>query len=151
MPNEGLGVGFGGRGFNARFHLQAFRAVRDADVLGVWSPNSKHAEETAALARALDLGQARTYRSLAEMVTDSAIDALWLCGPNHTRVANVEEIVDAVTRGKGTLNGIACEKLLARNVAEATRGTELVQRAGVAHGYLQTQSSPPPVPPDQPP
>jgi predicted dehydrogenase len=139
MPNQRLGVGFVGSGFNARFHLQAFRAVRDADVLGVWSPNGKHAEETAALARALDLGQARTYRSLAEMVADSAIDALWLCGPNHTRIANVEEIVDAVTRGKGTLKGIACEKPLARNVAEATRVTELVKRAGIPHGYLENQ------------
>jgi predicted dehydrogenase len=139
MPNQRLGVGFVGSGFNARFHLQAFRAVRDADVLGVWSPNGKHAEETAALARALDLGQARTYRSLAEMVTDAAIDALWLCGPNHTRVANVEEIADAVTRGKGTLKGIACEKPLARNVAEATRVTELVKRAGIPHGYLENQ------------
>jgi predicted dehydrogenase len=139
MPNQRLGVGFVGSGFNARFHLQAFRAVRDADVLGVWSPNGKHAEETAAVARALDLGQARTYRSLAEMVTDAAIDALWLCGPNHTRVANVEEIADAVTRGKGTLKGIACEKPLARNVAEATRVTELVKRAGIPHGYLENQ------------
>jgi predicted dehydrogenase len=139
MPKQRLGVGFVGSGFNARFHLQAFRAVRDADVLGVWSPNGTHAEETAALARALDVGQARTYRSLAEMVTDSAIDALWLCGPNHARVANVEEIVDAVTRGKGTLKGIACEKPLARNVAEATRVAELVKRAGIPHGYLENQ------------
>jgi predicted dehydrogenase len=139
MPSQRLGVGFVGSGFNARFHLQAFRAVRDADVLGVWSPNGKHAEETAALARALDVGQARTYRSLAEMVADSAIDALWLCGPNHARVANVEEIVEAVTRGKGTLKGLACEKPLARNVAEATRVTELVKRAGIPHGYLENQ------------
>ena len=30
-----LGIGFVGSGFNARFHMQAFRAVRDADVRGV--------------------------------------------------------------------------------------------------------------------
>jgi predicted dehydrogenase len=141
MPNTRLGVGFVGSGFNARFHLQAFRAVRDADVLGVWSPNGKHADEMAALARTLDLGQARTYRSLAEMVTDSAIDALWLCGPNHARIENVEEIADAVTRGKGALKGIACEKPLARNVAEATRVRELVKRAGIPHGYLENRRS----------
>ena len=38
-----LGVGFIGSGFNARFHMQGFRSVRDADVLGVWSPNKKNA------------------------------------------------------------------------------------------------------------
>ena len=51
MPNARLGVGFVGSGFNARFHIQAWRGVRDADVLGVWSPSAKNAGEAAALAR----------------------------------------------------------------------------------------------------
>ena len=124
-----LGVGFIGSGFNARFHLQAFQAVRDADVLGVWSPSKKRAEAAAALARRLDVGQAKAYRSIAELVADPAIDALWLCGPNFVRVENVEEIADAVSQGKGELKGIACEKPLARNVAEAKRVTDLVKKA----------------------
>src|SRR5207245_8663741 len=103
-----------GSGFNARFHLHAFQAVRDADVRGVWSPTKQHAEETAALARHLDLGQTNAYRSIAEMVADPAIDALWLCGRNDTRIENMEEITDAVVRGTGELKGIACEKPLAR-------------------------------------
>src|SRR2546427_766121 len=49
MPDKRLGVGFIGSGFNARFHLQAFQAVRDADVLGVWSPTRKRAEKTAGI------------------------------------------------------------------------------------------------------
>ena len=39
-----LGVGFIGSGFNARFHIQSFTGVRDADVRGVWSPNAKNAK-----------------------------------------------------------------------------------------------------------
>ena len=139
MTHTRLGVGIVGSGFNARFHLQAFRAVRDADVLGVWSPTATHAVETAALARRLDVGEARPFRSIAEMVADPAIDALWVCGRNDARVGNLEEIADAVTRGKGQLKGIACEKPLARNVAEATRVVELAERAGVMHGYLENQ------------
>ena len=139
MTDRRLGVGFIGSGFNARFHLQAFQAVRDADVLGVFSPNKKHAEEAAALARRLDVGQAKVYRSIAELVADPAIDALWLCGPNFARIENVEEIADTVTGGKGELKGVACEKPLARNVAEAKRVTELVKRAGIATGYLENQ------------
>jgi len=139
MPDKRLGVGFIGSGFNARFHLQAFQAVRDADVLGVWSPTRKRAEETAALARRLDLGQTKVYRSIAEMVADPAIDALWLCGRNDARIENVEEIVEAVTRGKGQLTGVACEKPLARNLAEAKRVAELVKTAGITHGYLEDQ------------
>src|SRR5256885_2199306 len=72
-----LGVGFVGSGFNARFHLQGLQAVRDADVLGVWSPNGKHAEDMAAQARRLDLGPAKAHRSIAEMVADPGIDAPW--------------------------------------------------------------------------
>ncbi len=134
-----LGIGVVGSGFNARFHLQAFAAVRDADVLGIWSPNRQHADETAALARRLDVGQAKAFPSIAAMVADPAIDAIWLCGPNHARIANVEEITEAVTRGKARLKGIACEKPLARNVAEATRVLELTRQAGLAHGYLENQ------------
>jgi predicted dehydrogenase len=140
-----LGIGIVGSGFNARFHLQAFAAVRDADVLGVWSPNRTRAEEAAALARRLDVGQAKPFPSIAAMVADPAIDAVWLCGPNHARIANFEEISDALTRGKAALRGIACEKPLARNVAEAKRVVELVTRAGVPHGYLENQRFAPPV------
>ena len=134
-----LGVGFVGSGFNARFHLRAFRAVRDADVLGVWSPNPQRAQEMATMARDLDVGAAKPYRSIAAMVADPAIGALWLCGPNFARIANVEEIADTVKSGKGELRGIACEKPLARNVAEAMRVTELVTQAGITHGYLEDQ------------
>jgi predicted dehydrogenase len=138
-PKQRLGVGFIGSGFNARFHMQAWRGVRDADVLGVWSPNKKNAASAAELARSLDIGAAKSYGSIAEMVADPAIDAIWLTGPNHARIENVEEIVDTIDRGRGTLAGIACEKPLGRNVAEAKRITELVKRAGLKHGYLENQ------------
>jgi predicted dehydrogenase len=134
-----LGVGFVGSGFNARFHMQAFRGVRDADVRGVWSPDAEHAAAAAALARSLDIGPARPYGSITQMIADPAIDALWLTGPNHTRVENIEEIVHALARGASTLRGIACEKPLARTVKEAQHITRLIKRAGIAHGYLENQ------------
>jgi predicted dehydrogenase len=134
-----LGVGFIGSGFIARFHIQSWLAVRDADILGIWSPNAARAGEAASLARALGVGEAKAYKSITEMVADPAIDAIWLCGPNHRRVENLEEIVAALKAGKGKLVGIACEKPLARNVAEAKRCVELIEQAGVLHGYLEDQ------------
>jgi len=134
-----LGIGFIGSGFNARFHIQAFQAVRDAEVLGIWSPNTKNAEDAAALSRRLDVGAAKPYKSIAAMLDDPVIDAVWLTGPNFARIENVEEISDAVQRGRATLAGIACEKPLGRNVSEAKRVTELVQHAGLQHGYLENQ------------
>jgi predicted dehydrogenase len=139
MSGPRLGIGIVGSGFNAGFHLQAFAAVRDAEVRGVWSPNAGNAAAAAALARRLDVGEARPFRSIAKMVADPGIDALWLCGPNQARVENVEEIADAIERGQGQLRGLACEKPLARNVAEAKRVLELVRRAGIPHGYLENQ------------
>jgi predicted dehydrogenase len=139
MPGQRLGIGFIGSGFNARFHMQAFRCVRDADVLGVWSPNQKNAAAAARYARELDVGEAKAYKSITAMVADPAIDAIWLNGPNHARIENVEEICDAVRSGKGTLKGIACEKPLGRTVAEAKHVTKLVEQAGIMHGYLENQ------------
>ena len=138
-PKARLGVGFIGSGFNARFHMQGWRTVRDADVLGVWSPNQKNSASAARLARDLDVGDAKPYASISDMVADPAIDAIWLTGPNHARIENVEEIVDAIERGKGTLAGLACEKPLARNVGEAKRVCDLVARVGLATGYLENQ------------
>jgi predicted dehydrogenase len=108
-------------------------------VLGIWSPNLKNAASAAKLARDLEVGDAKPYASISDMVADPAIDAIWLTGPNHARIENVEEIVDAIERGKGTLAGLACEKPLARNVAEAKRVCELAERVGLATGYLENQ------------
>jgi predicted dehydrogenase len=134
-----LGIGFIGSGFNARFHMQAFQAVRDCEIRGVWSPNRKNAESAAAYARQLDIGPCRPFRSIGAMVVDPEIDAIWLCGPNQARVENVEELTDPIMRGHAELVGIACEKPLARNVAEAKTLRGLVARAGLKHGYLENQ------------
>ena len=136
---EQLGVGFIGSGFNTRFHIQGWRGVRDAEVLGVWSPNATNAASAAKLARDIDVGEARTYKTIGDMVADPAIDAIWLCGPNHARISNVEEIVAAIKAGRGTLRGIACEKPLGRTVAEALQIQKMVKSVGVPTGYLENQ------------
>jgi predicted dehydrogenase len=134
-----LGVGFIGSGFNARFHMQGWRAVREADIRGVWSPNANNAASAAAFARSLDVGDAKPYKSIADMVADPMIDAIWLTGPNQARVENVEQIVHAIEKGRGTLKGLACEKPLARNVAEAKHVRDLAARVRLATGYLENQ------------
>jgi predicted dehydrogenase len=73
------------------------------------------------------------------MVVDPAIDAVWICGPNQARVENIEELVDPIMRGHGELVGVACEKPLARTVAEGKMLTSAVNQAGLKHGYLENQ------------
>jgi len=138
MSSSRLGLGFIGSGFITRFHIHSMIGVREVDVRGVWSPDPDHARSAAALARDLDVGPARAFASVEAMVSDPDIDAIWLCGPNHTRVANMEAICAAVKAG-ATLRGLACEKPLARTVAEAKRVKRLVDAAGLRHGYLENQ------------
>jgi predicted dehydrogenase len=139
MTESKLGIGFIGSGFVTQFHLQAWRGVRDADVLGVYSPNTEHAEATAKRARELRVGNARAFKSIEEMIAAPEIDCVWLCGPNHLRVQNMQAICDAIQLGKGKLIGIACEKPLARNVREARCMVHLVEQSALLHGYLEDQ------------
>lgn len=134
-----LGIGFIGSGFITRFHIKSFLAVRNCEIRGIWSPNKKHAREAAELAASLRLGEAKAFKSIEEMVASPDIDAIWICGPNHKRVENIEAIVKTIKSGKGALKGIAIEKPLARNVAEAKKVVELIEESGVLHGYLEDQ------------
>src|SRR5437870_1835942 len=47
MGKDRLGIGIIGSGFNARFHLKAFVGVRDADIRGIWSPNTNNSADAA--------------------------------------------------------------------------------------------------------
>ncbi len=134
-----LGIGIVGAGFVARFHIRSFVGVRDADILGIVSRTEKRAEEAAALARELGVGEARVYKSITEMVASPEIDALWICSPNYTRLEVMEEITEAVISGKGELIGVACEKPLGRNVSEAKKMLELARKANLLDGYLENQ------------
>jgi predicted dehydrogenase len=139
MPTAPLGIGIIGSGFNARFHMQAFQAVRDCQVRAVWSPNRQNAESAARYANRLDIGPCKAVRSIAQMVSDPEVDAVWISGPNHARIANIEELCDPIMRGRAELAGVACEKPLGRNVAEARTVLALAQKAGLRHGYLENQ------------
>lgn len=139
MAKKRLGVGIVGGGFIARFHIRSWVGVRDADILGIVSRRKETAQEAAALARTLGVGEAKAYDSVTEMVANPDIDAIWICAPNFTRIEIMEEIVNALERGKGELIGVTCEKPLGRNVKEAKRMLELVQKAGLLDGYLENQ------------
>jgi predicted dehydrogenase len=134
-----LGVGIVGSGFIARFHVMAWRSVRDADLTAIGSRNSKTAEELAALARELGVGDPRVHTDPAELARDPRVDAVWLCSPNYLRVEQVGAITGEVNAGRAELVGLACEKPLARNLAEAREVVRLVQQAGLLHGYLENQ------------
>ena len=134
-----LGIGFIGGGFITRFHIQSLIGVRDCDVIGVMSKTKSSAEESCALARKLRVGDAEVYNSVTDMISNPNIHALWICAPNFTRIEIMEEIVSAIESGKGELIGVACEKPLGRNVAEARQMLALAKRVNLLDGYLENQ------------
>jgi len=139
MTKGRLGIGMVGGGFVAQFHVRSWVGVRDADIRGVVTRRSSSAEELGSLAQKLHVGAPKIFRSVSDMVADPNVDALWICAPNYTRVEIMEEIVDTLEAGKGELVGVACEKPLGRNAAEASKMLELVQRTGLLDGYLENQ------------
>ncbi|MCH8069183.1 MAG: Gfo/Idh/MocA family oxidoreductase [Candidatus Marinimicrobia bacterium] len=139
MSKKRLGIGFIGGGFISRFHIRSLIGVRDVDVIGVLSRTKKSAEETASLSREIGVGDAKVFESIMEMVADPDIDALWICSPNFTRLEVMEEIVAAIESGRGGLVGVTCEKPLGRNVAEARKMLQLVQKVELLDGYLENQ------------
>lgn len=139
MGKKRMGVGFIGAGFITHFHIRSWLGVRDADIRGVFSRTEKRAEEAAALARKLNVGEAKAYKSITDMVADPIINALWICAPNFCRLENMEEIVHALESGKGELIGVTCEKPLGRNVKEAKGMLKLAQKANLLDGYLENQ------------
>ena len=139
MEKKRLGIGFLGGGFISRFHIQSLLGVRDVDVTGVFSKTKQSAEGTAELANDLGVGPAKAFNSITEMIADPGVDAIWVCSPNYARIETFEEIANAVNSDKGKLIGVACEKPLGRNVAEAKKVLELTQNAGLLDGYFENQ------------
>jgi predicted dehydrogenase len=134
-----LRIGFIGSGFIARFHLQALCGVRHAVAAGVYSPRAERRESFAAAAQALDVGPCKPYASLEAMLTSGEIDAVWLCNPNYVRLEAMSEIHRLLMEGRSNIRAIACEKPLARTLAEAREMLRLVEECGLNHGYLENQ------------
>ncbi|MEO1574660.1 MAG: Gfo/Idh/MocA family oxidoreductase [Pseudomonadota bacterium] len=134
-----LRVGFIGSGLIARFHLAAFETVRDADIVAVFSPTAAHRDAFAALANERGVGPCTPCASLDELLATPDLDAIWVLAPNHTRVAVMDAIADAVQSGASSVRAVACEKPLARTLPEAEHILKRINDAGLLHGYLENQ------------
>jgi len=136
---ETLRIGMIGSGFIAKFHLQSLIGVRNVAVTGVYSTTAARREALARLANEMDLGPCAAFDSLAAMATSGTVDALWILAPNYVRLEHMREISALQKSGRVRLVGVACEKPLARTVAEAREMLRLAEDAGLNHGYLENQ------------
>ena len=138
-PRQRLRIGFVGSGFIAHFHLKSLVGVRNVDVTGVYSRNAEKRDRFAAAVAELDLGTCRMHDSLESLLQADDIDAIWILSPNYTRLDTMRVIHAEVKAGRSKLFAVACEKPLARTIAEAREMLRLAEDARLNHGYLENQ------------
>jgi predicted dehydrogenase len=126
--------GMVGGGFITMFHLRALEQVRGVEVAGLVS--RRPPEQAAQYVRQHGLGEGRIFPSIKEMAPH--VDVIALFGPNFTRLAAVQEVVDAVKAG-APLKGVICEKPLGRNLAEARRLVALINEVKLPNAYFENQ------------
>lgn len=139
LPKERLRVGFVGTGFIAQFHLKSLVGVRNIDVVGVYSRSNEKREHFVKLARELGLGVCKNHDSLESLLGDPTLDAVWILSPNYTRLDVMRTLNAEIKAGRSGVFAVACEKPLARTVAEAREMVRLAEDAGLNHGYLENQ------------
>lgn len=115
-----------GTGLIGMFYTQALHGQRNRDrVVSVYS---RRAERAAAFAQEYGIGHHTT--DLAEAINhpDSQVVVIGLPNIQHEEAVRL-----CCEAGKAVL----CTKPLGRNAAEAKRMLEMVEKAGVFHGYLE--------------
>lgn len=132
--NKNLKIGYVGSGFIAKFLTIAMTQVRNCELTAIYDRGG--AGELAAYAKKNGLGDPVLYSSIKEMCNHC--DAIAIYSPNHTRLAVMEEIAEAVKQG-APLKGVICEKPLGRTIAEAQRMSEMAKEANLLTAYFENQ------------
>ena len=139
LPREKLRVGLVGTGFIAEFHLRSMVAVRNVDVTGVYSRNPDNRARICRLVDTLGLGACKSHDSLEALFQADDVDAIWILSPNYTRLDVMRVLHREVKEGRSKVFAVACEKPLARTIAEAREMLALAEDGGFNHGYLENQ------------
>ena len=139
MTRDKLRVGFVGTGFIAQFHLKSMVGVRNVEVTGVYSRQDANRKRFCSLVSELELGTCKNHDSLESLLRDDQVDAIWILAPNYTRLETMRTIHAEVKAGRSKVFAVACEKPLAKTIAEAQEMVSLANDAKLNHGYLENQ------------
>jgi predicted dehydrogenase len=121
-----------GTGLIGMFYTMTLHRQRGGDR--VHTVYSRTEERAKAFAR--EWGIPKATNDLAAAINDPETDVVVIGLPNHR---HLEAAVMAAEAGKTVL----CTKPLARNAAEAREMLEVVEKAGIFHGYLEDLVYPP--------
>lgn len=115
-----IGAAVIGSGFIGTVHIQALRRI-GVNVHGLLGSSAERAERHAA-----DLGVARAYGTLDELLDDDRVEVVHVTSPNHLHVSQVRQIVAAARH-------VVCEKPLAMTSAESGELVRLVGGRGIVN------------------
>jgi predicted dehydrogenase len=122
LPESKLGIGVVGAGFIVRdCHLVAY-ADAEFQVVGITSRSLEKAREVAALRKV-----PKVYRSLEELLEDSAVEVLDIAVPPHEQPGVIRRVLAHQRR----VRGILAQKPLAMSYPEAAALVQACERAGV--------------------
>ena len=139
MIRDKLRVGFIGTGFIAHFHLKSMIGVRNVEVTGVYSRQESNRKKFCDAVEQLGIGHCKSHATLESLLQDPDVDAIWILSPNYTRLGVMRTIHAEVKAGRSKVFAVACEKPLARTIAEAKEMVHLANDAKLNHGYLENQ------------
>jgi predicted dehydrogenase len=120
-------IGILGAGFVADFYLRALQHVRGQEVTAIAASRPEKAAEVAARYEVPD-----AVTGIDALVKRDDVDLVLVALPHDLHVEAVTAAADA---GKA----LVCTKPLGRDAAEAQRCLDVVERAGVWHGYAETE------------
>ncbi len=112
-----IGAAVIGTGFIGTVHTQALRRL-GVQVRGVLGSSAGRGA-----ARAAEMGVAKAYSDLADLLADESVDVVHVTSPNHAHYGQVKAILQA---GKHVI----CEKPLAMTSAESAEMVEIARASG---------------------
>jgi predicted dehydrogenase len=107
--------------------MEGLRDVPGAEVVANYSRSDERANEFGRRH-----GISRQYTTMEDLCADEDVDLVVIALPNHLHLPATRV---ATAGGKA----IVCTKPLARNAGEAAEMVNLVRKAGVMHGYAETE------------
>lgn len=122
-----IGVGILGSGFISDTYADALQDVRGAELVANFSRDAVRAATFAEKWGPI----ANQHSDMRALCDDPAVDLVVVALPNE---AHVEAVRLAAAAGKG----VVCTKPLARTGAEAAEILDIVNKAGVWHGYAES-------------
>jgi len=120
-------LGLLGSGFVATFYMHGLRDVPDQEVAVVYSRTEQKAK---AFAKKWKIAKWTT--DMSKVVEDPKVDLVVIALPNF-----VHREAAFVASGSG--KNVVCTKPLARDAQEAKAMLDAVRKAGVLHGYAETE------------